>query len=147
MPGKPKKKSVNEQEGLTMILNRLDQLEQNMKNGFQQVDQRFDQVEQRFEQVDKRFDQVEQHITEVETRLRTEMKKGFRQLNKELFDIGSDLYDRIANTQNKVDQNHQDALNTWVGIRQELAKRQEVDDELYEKVRQLQVRVDALSAE
>jgi archaellum component FlaC len=45
---------------------RLDDLNQRVELGFEQVDKRFEQVDRRFEQVDRRFEQVDQRFEQVE---------------------------------------------------------------------------------
>jgi tetrahydromethanopterin S-methyltransferase subunit G len=50
---------------------RLDEMNERMKDGFAEVDKRFPEVDKRFEQVDKRFEQVatKDEMAEVRTQL------------------------------------------------------------------------------
>jgi tetrahydromethanopterin S-methyltransferase subunit G len=48
---------------------RLDELNERVKDGFAEVDKRFEQVDKRFEQVDKRFEQVATKEEMAEVRL------------------------------------------------------------------------------
>ncbi len=73
---------------------RLDELNERMKDGFASVDKRFEQVDKRFEQVDKRFEQVDEHFV----RLEGEMKQGFAYADKRMeagFERINDRLDRL----------------------------------------------------
>ncbi|HET7589225.1 MAG TPA: hypothetical protein VFK14_03425 [Solirubrobacterales bacterium] len=66
---------------------RLDELNERVKEGFACVDKRFEQVDKRFEQVEKRFEQVEKRFDEVDerfVRIETEMKAGFAYMGKRI---------------------------------------------------------------
>jgi hypothetical protein len=70
-----------------------------MREGFEQVDQRFEQVDQRFEQVDQRFEQVDQRFGQVDQRfeqvdqrfdsLEAEMRQGFEEVYRRIDQLGA----------------------------------------------------------
>ena len=69
MPINRSKRPVNDQRVLTQILQRLDQLDQNVVQGFQGVDLRFAQIDHRLNHVDQRLDRVDERLDQVDQRL------------------------------------------------------------------------------
>ncbi len=53
---------------VSIILEQIKQLREDMKKRFVQVDKRFEQVDKRFEQIDKRFEQVNKRFEDMNER-------------------------------------------------------------------------------
>jgi chromosome segregation ATPase len=73
---------------------RLDELNERVKDGFAEVDKRFAEVDERFDKVDERFDKVDERFV----RLEGEMKAGFKHADERLnaaFDHINVRIDRI----------------------------------------------------
>jgi hypothetical protein len=63
-----------------------------MREGFEQVDQRFEQVDRRFGQVDQRFEQVDQRFEQVDQRLdslEAGVRQGFEEVYRRIDQLGA----------------------------------------------------------
>lgn len=61
---------------------RLDELNERVKDGFAGVDKRFEKVEERFEKVEERFVRLEGEMKEGFARVDRDIKDGFTQVNE-----------------------------------------------------------------
>ena len=84
---------------------RLDEMNERMKDGFAEVDKRFEKVDERFKEVDKRFDKVDERFV----RLEGEMKQGFMYSDKRM-EAG---FERINE---RLDRLYQVLIVTAVGV-------------------------------
>jgi chromosome segregation ATPase len=77
---------------------RLDELNERVKDGFASVDKRFEKVDERFDRIDERFERVDERFEKVDERfirLEGEVKAGFTYADRRLNAVFDQLGARI----------------------------------------------------
>ncbi len=137
MPGKTPKQDSAIQQVLTQILQRLDQLDHNVAEGFKGVDKRFEQADQRITQVDQR-------ITQVEEQIRSDLKNEIRGVLKMLPEIGDDLLKRITAVHKAFGDFRDVSLMTWAEIKRHLIREDEEHEKIKQDAREFQAKAENL---